>query len=87
MNSLQQFQQQWRPKMEVLGDNYIFSKECSITGEMYVFVVNQVKYHQWKDDCHLIQDVFPEATPEQREFLMTGITPTEWNALALFPDE
>ena len=26
-----------------------------------------------------IQDVFPELTPDQREFIMTGITPEEWN--------
>lgn len=33
----------------------------------------------------LIQDVFPNMSPEDREFLMTGITPTEWNAM--FPKE
>ena len=26
----------------------------------------------------LVQDIFPHLTPEQREFLMTGITPEEW---------
>lgn len=26
----------------------------------------------------LIQDVFPEFLPEQREFISTGITPDEW---------
>jgi hypothetical protein len=25
-----------------------------------------------------IQDVFPHLTPEQREFIMSGITPEEW---------
>ena len=33
----------------------------------------------------LIQDEFPELSAEQREFLMTGITPAEW--LAMFPPE
>ena len=28
----------------------------------------------------LIQDVMPNLTPEEREFLMTGITPAEWDA-------
>ena len=27
----------------------------------------------------LIQDIFPEMNDEDREFLMTGITPEEWN--------
>ena len=26
----------------------------------------------------LIQDVFPELTNDEREFIMTGITPEEW---------
>lgn len=26
----------------------------------------------------LIQDVFPELTPDERAFIMTGITPDEW---------
>jgi hypothetical protein len=28
----------------------------------------------------LIQDAFPTLTPGQREFIMTGITPEEWDA-------
>lgn len=27
-----------------------------------------------------IQDLFPDLTPEQREFIKTGITPEEWAA-------
>ena len=27
----------------------------------------------------LIQDAMPHLDPDQREFLMTGITPDEWN--------
>lgn len=33
----------------------------------------------------LIQDAFPMLTPEQREFIKTGITPEEWDAA--FGDE
>ena len=35
------------------------------------------RYAKWKEGA-LIQDAFPECSPEQREFLMTGITPSEW---------
>lgn len=28
-----------------------------------------------------VQDVFPHLTADQREFLMTGITPEEWAAM------
>ena len=27
----------------------------------------------------LIQDVMPNLSPDEREFLMTGITPAEWD--------
>lgn len=29
----------------------------------------------------LAHDVFKDCTPEQREFIMSGITPEEWNEL------
>ena len=29
----------------------------------------------------LIQDIFPYLTPEEREFIKTGITPDEWDAM------
>jgi hypothetical protein len=35
------------------------------------------RYAKWKEGA-LIQEAFPELNPEQREFLMTGITPSEW---------
>ena len=31
-------------------------------------------------DGELIQNVMPHLTADQREFLMTGITPSEWQA-------
>jgi hypothetical protein len=33
----------------------------------------------------LVQDAFPNMTADDREFLMTGITPAEW--AAMFPKE
>ena len=32
----------------------------------------------WKAGT-LIQDALPEVSPENREFIMTGITPSMWN--------
>lgn len=28
-----------------------------------------------------VQDAFPNLTAEEREFIITGITPTEWNEM------
>ena len=33
----------------------------------------------------LIQNAFPMLNADQREFIMTGITPDEWNSM--FPEE
>jgi hypothetical protein len=33
----------------------------------------------------LVQEAFPDLTPDQREFLLTGITKDEWNEM--FKDE
>ena len=35
-------------------------------------IVNQL------DGLGLIQDVMPDLSPDQRKFLMTGMTPLEW---------
>lgn len=39
------------------------------------------------DTGDYIQDIAPMLTPEQREFLMTGITPEVWDERMLPPDE
>ena len=34
----------------------------------------------WKNGAGNIQDIMPEITADEREFIMTGITPEEWNS-------
>ena len=36
--------------------------------------------HKWESGAY-IQDAFPSLSPEQREFIKTGITPEEWDYL------
>lgn len=38
-------------------------------------------WYKWQMGGEMIQDAFKELSPEQREFLMTGITPHEWNEI------
>jgi hypothetical protein len=38
------------------------------------------KYNQWLSGDS-IQYAFPDFSPEQREFIMTGITPEMWNSM------
>lgn len=41
--------------------------------------VTQAQLDAWKSGGH-IQRVMPHLTPDEREFIMTGITPSEWDA-------
>jgi hypothetical protein len=36
------------------------------------------QYGAWQDGT-LIQEAMPNLTPDEREFLITGITPWEWD--------
>lgn len=42
--------------------------------------VRQGQIEYWQQSGDLIQNVFPHLDADQREFLITGITPLEWNA-------
>lgn len=37
-------------------------------------------YIRWMHGDLYLHEAIPSLTPEQREILMTGITPSEWNA-------
>ena len=37
--------------------------------------------YEWKQRGTRIQQAMPNLTPDQREFLMTGITPEEWEEM------
>ena len=43
------------------------------------------QYDRWRTGPGLIQDLLPQLSPEQREFLLTGYTPEDWEIL--FPPE
>jgi|TARA_R100000697_G_scaffold25916_1_gene34391 hypothetical protein len=41
--------------------------------------ITQAQLAAWVDGS-LIQDVMPDISADEREFIMTGITPDEWDA-------
>lgn len=45
--------------------------------------VSQSQLDRWKAG-ELIQNVMPHLSPDDREFLMTGLTPEDWEEM--FPD-
>ncbi len=62
-------------------------RQSPISGTVNSRVMRFTKqaYHNWADNNMLIQDALPGLSPDDREFLMTGITPAEW--AATFPPE
>lgn len=40
--------------------------------------ITRDEYHAWTISGDLIQDYFPQLSEDDREFLLTGITPEEW---------
>lgn len=40
--------------------------------------VSEEQLHRWRNG-ELMQDAMPNLTVDEREFIMTGITPGEWN--------
>ena len=47
--------------------------------------INPEDLRKWENGEGLVQNVFPNLTPDEREFLITGATPEEWDEY--IPDE
>ena len=58
------------------------TRTSRLTGKTSVMDLNltQAELDAWVDGM-LIQDVMPQLSAEEREFLMTGITPAEWDSV------
>ncbi len=65
----------------------IVTKTSQITGKQtsMELPISLSRMLEWESSGALIQNFFPELTDDQREFLLTGITPEEWDAA--FPEE
>lgn len=53
---------------------------CKVTGKEYVVAVPREGYNKWKNGM-LIQDALPELNTNQREFLISGISPEGWELM------
>jgi hypothetical protein len=86
--SLEEFKEQFRilagvskPHVAVNNGNVTFTKICEVTKKPYILTVTVLQYTRWKQERESIQNVFPELSSEQREFLTSGTTPKEWDKL------
>ena len=63
-------------KRKCVLDRKEYELEIPLTEEEF-----SICFHAWQNKDLRIQDAFPMLTPEQREFIMTGIVPEKWNEL------
>lgn len=69
--------------LEHIAENLVLVTNVSIlsgkTNSM-ALPIRQGQVEYWQQSGELIQNVFPHLNADQREFLMTGITPDEWDS-------
>jgi len=63
---------------EIVNDQVVISKRCTATNEIYKVEVPVTLYNRYTNGQELIQDIFPDLTRDQREFIISGWTPDEW---------
>ena len=71
-----------RPMLDTLNGVYTMkiTRTSRLTGKTSVMYLDITKEQlfSWVDG-ELVQNAMPQLSAEEREFLMTGITPAEWN--------
>jgi hypothetical protein len=68
--------------VEDLGDgSATITGTCPITGKEWNLTVDLSAYESWVNQEKLIQEAFPNLTPDLREMLMTGYSPEGWNLM------
>ena len=66
----------------------IVERKSPISGEInrLWLDITQEEYDRWQGG-ELVQNVWPYLSADEREFLMTGITPNEWQQLFGGPED
>jgi hypothetical protein len=67
---------------------HIITKKSPFSGKTnsLTIVFDPADYQKWQEG-ELIQRALPYLTADEREFLMTGITPEEWNSMTEGEDD
>tara|TARA_R100000951_G_scaffold10686_3_gene9022 strand:- start:19882 stop:20109 length:228 start_codon:yes stop_codon:yes gene_type:complete len=57
----------------------VFSKKCPMVGHEYTVSVTLTQFNEMVARQKNIQDILPEHSADEREFLLSGMTPAEWD--------
>lgn len=74
-----------RVDLDDIQETVVMEKICSVTNELYSLKIDMGEYMDYKNGHRYVQDVFDYMTPEEREFIISGLTPSEFDKL--FPPE
>lgn len=82
--TLKQFKKLLQPSVHYTVDvtNYevTYTKICSVTNEPYIVTISKFEYIRLKN-LEFIQDVLPHRSADEREFIISGVTPAEWDQM------
>ena len=70
----------YRFDMQDDGDKTILTGKSAIKGQPIRMVVDKKAYEKYLNGAK-VQDAFPDMSREEREILISGITPQEWDEL------
>ena len=61
-------------------------RTSSLSGKEYTMELDVTqeqldRFDKRRENGEYVQTIFPHLTSEEREFIMTGISPTEWNEI------
>lgn len=65
---------------------FTYMRQSAITGDMNQMTFDMewrefyISYRRWQQGA-LIQDAFPRLNDDEREFILSGMTPDEWEML------
>jgi hypothetical protein len=88
MNALKRFKEQLREmagisavSIKKADDHVSYSKECSVTGDLYCVIISREEYDDITLNGKLTQDVLAHRSLDEIEFIISGTTPKEWEQL------
>lgn len=67
-------------RIKLEGEKITVNKVCTVSDIVYTVKAHWELFHWWLAERRKIQNVFPNLTDNQREFLISGTTPAEWDA-------
>jgi len=70
------------------GKEFIVKAKSALTGQVssMVLEMTETQLYAWAVEGMVIQNAMSNLSPEEREFLMTGIRSEEWDSMFSDPD-